>query len=489
MRIIPYQSWIKYFILIILVSIPLFISLSVLPVQLWDEARTGVNAFEMIKNGNLLATYYDGAPDMWHTKPPFVVWCIAVSMRIFDDTLLALRFPSALAGFLTCLLLLLFSVKYLKNFWIGFFTCLILVTSNGYVHLHGTRTGDMDSILTLFLTAYAICFFAFVETQNSRYLLWTFVLITLACYTKGIAGLFFIPALFIYAVIQQKIISVLKNKNFYYGLVLFLVLVPGYYLLREHDMPGFLKTVWENELGGRFASVNEGHGASNWFYFNNMVTRRLSFWYLLVPCGMLAGIFNRKELIKKISLFATVLVLSFLLVISLAQTKLEWYDLPMYPFLAILIGVFVHHVYSVLSAQSLFTTGIPSGIFLIIFSFLLFITPYSAMIKKNYQPVETWQDEDYTQIVYFMKDALKGKYDLEGYRIVSGNLTQHLLFYCYSLNAKGKKISLADIDRLNENEKVIAYQIRTKDFITQNYLTESLGSSNDIAMYKILGRK
>lgn len=83
---------------------------------------------------------------------------------------LAVRLPSAIAGLITCLLLLFISYKYLKNFLFGFIWAAVLITFNGYVDFHGTRTGDFDALLTLFMFLYAFFFFLYTERKNPRLL-------------------------------------------------------------------------------------------------------------------------------------------------------------------------------------------------------------------------------------------------------------------------------------------------------------------------------
>lgn len=66
------------------------------PLNEWDEPRRGVNAMELLQNGDLVNMYYGGKPDTWHAKPPLMVWLIAISFKVFGYNEFALRLPSAL---------------------------------------------------------------------------------------------------------------------------------------------------------------------------------------------------------------------------------------------------------------------------------------------------------------------------------------------------------------------------------------------------------
>ena len=73
--------------------IPLFLSLFAaillallaynVPVHEWDESRNGINAIEMLGNGDWLNLHYAGKVDTWNAKPPLLIWCIALSFKIF----------------------------------------------------------------------------------------------------------------------------------------------------------------------------------------------------------------------------------------------------------------------------------------------------------------------------------------------------------------------------------------------------------------------
>ena len=120
---------------------PIFGHLDTLPLRIWDESRLAINAYEMLNDKNHLVTHFEGKPDMWNTKPPFMIWCQVFCMKLLGVNELAVRLPSAIAAFLTCLVLLFFSQWYLKSFWFGFIAVFILISAQGFISLHGTRTG------------------------------------------------------------------------------------------------------------------------------------------------------------------------------------------------------------------------------------------------------------------------------------------------------------------------------------------------------------
>jgi 4-amino-4-deoxy-L-arabinose transferase-like glycosyltransferase len=160
----------KFFFLVLLVLFPIFGNLNVQPIRIWDESRLAINAYQMCQDNDWIVTHYwDNHPDMWNTKPPLLIWCQVFFMKLLGIGELAMRLPSAIAAFLTCLVLLILSIRYLKDFMFGFIAVLVLITTYGYINAHAVRTGDYDSLLTFFTTISAIAFFAYTENRRSRY--------------------------------------------------------------------------------------------------------------------------------------------------------------------------------------------------------------------------------------------------------------------------------------------------------------------------------
>jgi 4-amino-4-deoxy-L-arabinose transferase-like glycosyltransferase len=484
----------KYLLPGILIIFPLFLGLTSFPVLRYDEARLAVNALEMSENGNWIVTQFDGKPEMWNTKPPLMIWLQVIFLKILGTGELALRLPSVIAAFLTAIVIMVFLDKYLKEYWLGVIAVTILVTSPGYISIHGARTGDYDALLTLFTTLYCLLFFSFIETKKIKFLYLFFIAVTLAVLTKSIAGLLFLPALLLYSIWQKQVFSLLKIKQFYFGLALFLVTVPGYYLLREAMNPGYLAAVNTNELGGRYLTTIESHDHEFLYYFHNFVKNRFKTWLLLVPAGLIIGITGKAEKLTRLSTFLIMLLVSYLLVISTAKTKLEWYDMPMYPFMAIAAAFFIYPVFSVLKENERINTVLKFNFLPYFFLVICFIIPYYRIIRGNYSPYQIYKHLDMYNISFLLKDALAGKEDLNDfYLLQKGHYSQNL-FYLKALQQKGVRISLKDWRNLEPGDRVIYFtrnltETDVADYLKNSYKLELIKKRENILMYKIEGRK
>lgn len=467
---------------------PIFGHLDTLPIRVWDEARLAINAYEMLNDGDFIVTHFDGNPDMWNTKPPLLIWFQVFFMKMLGVNELAIRLPSAIAAFFTCIVLLIFSHRYLKNFWFGFIAVLILITSHGYINLHATRTGDYDALLTLFTTLSGLLFFSYCEKQNYKYLYLFFLFTALAVLTKGVGGLLFLPAIFIYSIVQKQLIPLLRSKQFYIGLFSFLVIVMGYYLLRELNNHGYIAAVYVNEFGGRYLKVIENHQHGFWFYYNNFIDFQISAWYLFIPCGLITGFVIKNKKINRITMFSFLMIITYFLVISAAQTKLEWYDVPLYPFLAILIAIFIFYVFDFLQNFKWINQKLTVNVTPFIFLFLIGITPYQKILDETSTPKEYgW--EDFYEISYFLKDAIKGKFDLNNQYLIYDGYNAHIQFYLNILNDKGTQISFKNWRNLNPLDIVIVPQNNMKQYVEKHYKYDIINKNGNILTYKIYGRK
>jgi 4-amino-4-deoxy-L-arabinose transferase-like glycosyltransferase len=479
----------KFALFCLLAYFPFFIDLGALPIRVWDESRVAVNAYEMSKNGNWLVSAFMGQPDMWNTKPPLLLWLQVLCSFPFGMGELAIRIPSAIAGFLTAAALVLFSVRYLKDYWFGLISALVLLTIFGYVDGHATRTGDYDALLALFTTLYPIFFFLFLEEGKKKYLHLFFLALILAVMTKGIQALIFLPALCVFAAIQRKVRQLIRERWFYIDLLLCFLIVGGFYFAREQYNPGYLKAVWLNEVVGRYSSAIEGHKGDFWFYYRCLTGYLFSNWHWLVPCGLAIGFFIRDSRIRKITLYISLLVFSYWLVISLGGTKLAWYIVPVYPFLAMIVSTALHYIFNLFKNSQRINRQFSFNVIPYIFLFVIFWAPYSHIIEKVYKPREYDSEKEFFQMSYYLRDALKSRHDVQDHYVCFDGYKMQLQLYLNLLNEHSRNVGIKDWENLQSGDLVITSQPNVQEGIESRYETEITENFNIIKKYKIHGTK
>ena len=464
-------AWIGVFCL---VAIPIFLHLDKQPVRIWDEARLAINAYEMNKNGNLLVTHFEGAPDMWNTKPPLMIWLQVLFIKILGFNELAIRLPSAIAALFTCVVMAVFSKRYFKDALPGMIACLVLVTANGYIHIHASRTGDYDALLALFTTLFSLSMFLYVETKALKYLHVFFAALTLAVLTKSIQGLLFLPAIGLYVLLTKR--DVLTDKWFYIDGGLFLLIAGGYYLLREQFNPGYLRAVWDNELGGRYLGALEENKQPAGYYVRQLKDWLFKPWIWLSMAGVLAGYFSKY---KKFTVYVTLLSATYLLFISVSQTKLEWYTVPLFPLLAFLAAMLLVRITAYLQTKHLAVA--------VAFLALVFIYPYLQIGRKVYNPTEYDWDKDLYPISYVLQDAYRGKTSVQDHLVCYADYNTQISFYVNGLNDQGQNIRFTPPNTLKPGNMVIASEPKVKQYIETNYATELVREYYNVRIYKIIG--
>lgn len=484
---IKFTAILPYLLLTILISIPIFGHLDTLPFRIWDEARPAMNAYEMYKNHQYWVTHFEGKPEMWQTKPPLLIWLQVFFSHLLGFGELAIRLPSAIAGFLTCIVLMIFCVRYLGSFWYGFISVLVLVTSWGYIHIHVTRTGDYDALLILFTTTSCLLWFLYLEQGKNKLLFYFFIALCLALFAKSIAGLLFVPALFLETLFQKKLFNVLKNKYLYIGMAGFFLPILTYYIARENLNPGYIQAVLDNELLGRYTTVIEAHKEDFWYYLQNLKNYQYPYWILLLPCGLAVGLLHLDPKIKRLTRFLALACLLYMIIISKGETKLEWYVAPLFPFFAMITGMFLHLIFDLIKKSDLVKGVLSLNVLPYLLLFLVFVIPYHSILEKNYMcEIGLWNNKHFYDMGHYLKMALKGKVNLnEKYFVYDGYDVQFRL-YVYMLQDKGVKVAKKDWWQLGKGDVVFTGQASVRNHIATYHQYKVIDSIAGINTYEIL---
>lgn len=312
----------------------LFIDRTTLPIQLWDESRNIVNALEMHRNGLGLVTTYGGAPDLWNTKPPLLIWLMAASVGIFGPSEWALRLPSMVAALATISLLFWFVRRTTGSTVNAALSAALLVLSPAYFGEHSARTADYDLLLLFFVTAYLCLLFLSLHRPRPSAALLALIGAGIVCafLTKSVAAL--VPGLGVIPYVMltgrwRRLFTTPRYSVVALGVVAALTI---FLVLREVQSPGYLRAAWLNDVSGRFAS-SLVLPKSRWFYIDQL---RAGF-FATTPLLLLSPIFfffvhGRARFVL---LFSLCIVTTTLVVFTFAASKLHHYILPAFPFMAI----------------------------------------------------------------------------------------------------------------------------------------------------------
>lgn len=313
----------------------LFFDVRPMPIVLWDESRTIVNAMEMHRTGLSLVTTYEFQPDLWNTKPPLLIWLMTGSVALFGPSEWALRLPSAVAALGTVLLVMLFTRRVTGSLGTALAAATILTLSPGFYAEHSARTADFDALLTFLVTAYLWVIFEAVRRERPplRLLAAAGLLIAAAILTKAVAGLLPGTGVAIYLLLTGRLPRLWRTRNYLVMAVTAAAPVLLFYLAREAAAPGYLQAALHNDLIGRFSETLVDRAEPAWFYLDDAAKG----WFFAGPLLLIApfGIGRVRGKSRLLLAYTLCAALSLLAVLSLSSTKLTHYLLPAYPMLAI----------------------------------------------------------------------------------------------------------------------------------------------------------
>jgi len=150
----------------------------------WDEINFAEAAREMIVTGDYLTVQIDYQP-FWE-KPPLFIWMQAFSMNIFGINEFAARFPNAVCGIVT--LLVLYNIgRRLVDIRFGILWSFVYLAS--FLPFFYFKSGIIDPWFNLFIFLGLYFFVLFTDFRGrlplTRYLIYSAFFLGLAILTKG----------------------------------------------------------------------------------------------------------------------------------------------------------------------------------------------------------------------------------------------------------------------------------------------------------------
>lgn len=320
----------------------LFGNLGTAPLERWDER---VNA-QVIGRSLISSTPWvlteDSKP--FFEKPPLWYYLSYIPVSVLGLTPAALRLVSASAGLLTVLLVVGFTAKRVGILpglicAVSLFSARQLYVSNvaGYFSTHTLRSADADS-LAVFFTAVSWVLLCEVSEKRIRLFYPAVIATALAILAKGPAA--FLPWIswFAFYLIHKKQLPIpmrMIGKGMLAG---FILLAPWYGYMTIRFGGDFLSSHILYHQIARFFTILEGHSGPWYFYLFLFLDPRV-FPFGITAAISVLSVFLIKKLQSDIVAFTGAgSVLLMFVILSVAQTKLAWYILPIYPFAAVVLA-------------------------------------------------------------------------------------------------------------------------------------------------------
>lgn len=467
-------------VFLILCYFSLFHRLGVQPMQLWDESSYTLNAQEMLENGNPIEVFLLGRPDVFNSKPPFAIWCAAISLKLFGFNEVGARMSSAFFALLCVLSIWLIGAKVVKDKLLALTLPLVLISSYGYVGWHIARSGDTDSALAFWILLQSILILGYTNASSLKaanyYLMFAGIAITFGCLTKGIAGLTALPGILAWLIYTKKLISTLQKKEFYFAFLIFIILVGGYYYIRGQLTPGYLDAVWINEIGGRLERQDflNQKTLPFYFYFEYMYTQDRYFgWLFVLPISIIYIFTRPSDILKHTGVFFIFMFFSISFLLALSKTKLEWYDAPLYPLMASIIGI----SFCLLIKQK----GMKYSVLFI----CLFVWPYYKVVANNMKPPKG------TSLGKFMKKIRANGHKTDPIHIINSDPNFSIHFYAKQDCLKGNSCDVVTSDdkSLTAGSYIITVKPERDTDVKNMYNLRAVRSFKECNYYQIISKK
>ncbi len=297
----------------------------------WDEAWYVLMAKSAMRTGNYLYLIYQNG--VFWDKPPFPLYPMILSFRLFGASELTARIPSALFA-LGIIAQLFLMAKRFYGATAAVLVPVIAATSVRWIFSHGLRSANIDSMTIFFLTS-AITAWLLIRRRSIR----------LPAVSGSLALLFLckgpiiaIPlAVLAGAAAAQGPGERPSAKLLLYGLLLFLCIVAPWYIymyLQFGDL-FILKHVVRNFFQ-RYATGIENHDESDLYFLSELLTPRNFLWFGAALVSVVYFVREYVRVKKREDLTMLLWAGAAFLIVNQSQTKLWWYLYPLYPPLVVM---------------------------------------------------------------------------------------------------------------------------------------------------------
>ncbi len=300
-----------------------------------DEGRYAEIPREMLELGDFVTPLLNYVK--YFEKPPLLYWLNAISMVVFGENEFAVRFPTALCGVLT-VLLVYYAGRRLFGRREGVVASLMLGSCTGF--MVQSRLAITDILLTFCLSTSLICFFLAVQGdekhKNSFYYLF-YAFAALAVLSKGLIGIL-LPGIVIFTyLLLTRSWRLLGEMRLFSGITLFLAISAPWFVLVSLKNPEFAGFFFIHEHFERFLTKVHGRYQPLWFFLPVLFVGMLP-WSFFIPSALRSAWRSRNQSAAPFRFFLVIWSLLIFLFFSKSNSKMIPYILPVYPPLALLIG-------------------------------------------------------------------------------------------------------------------------------------------------------
>jgi len=301
----------------------------------YDAAVYAHEGKQMLATGQWWTVYLNGQPDF--DKPPMFVWLEALSMMVFGVSDFAARFPSALLGFGSILLIFFIARDLTASYWLPVWAMIVLFTTHAFMRF---AMRAMTDVPFTFFFELALLFYL-IGLRRRGYFIWCGLAVSLAVLTRSFLGLIPLGVILAHLLVTRRA-DLPRSKYFIAGMLL-AVGLPFVWFVSQYQLHGgeFLARHFSFTFDN-LPLTNGKHGnqfVSGFFQYPIFLLEAYWPWLPLMVIGLWT---QTKKMVGERDSTASLLVIWVLSVIApfcLAQFKWLRYILPVFPAFAILSAI------------------------------------------------------------------------------------------------------------------------------------------------------
>lgn len=327
----------RLLLLAILSILVFFANLGGTSIYILDEARNAGCAMEMWQRHDPIVPTFN---DVLRTdKPPLHYFFMMLAYTLGGITPFTARLFSALAG-VVLVIFIYRKVRTLLSEPVAFYTGLVLLSSMQLaIQFH---LAVPDPYLILWIAVSLLSFYTGFEENRRADMRWFYVAAALGFLTKGLIAIVF-PGMIIslYLVFTQRVRwTSLRKLQLPVGILLFLIIALPWYLAVGYQTDGaWLRGFFIEHNLDRYTRTMEGHRGFPLAPFAILIAALLPFSVFILQ-AVRHALRQRKE--HPFLVYCLIVVITIAGFFSFSKTILPSYPAPAIPFLAVVLGHYLH---------------------------------------------------------------------------------------------------------------------------------------------------
>jgi 4-amino-4-deoxy-L-arabinose transferase-like glycosyltransferase len=318
-----------FFLLALLSAVLLFNSLHRGGLAGYDDAFFAHQGKEMVVSGDWWNVHFNG--HLAFEYPPLYFWLEAMSFRVFGVNDFAAKFPTALCGLATILLVYFLTYELTGQIWLALLAMLVLMSTQFFVK---NATHAMTDVpFTFFFT---LTIFLYIKgLQKPAYLVFLGLPLGLALLTRSVVGLLAVGIIVAHLILTKRY-EFLRSPWLAAGFLLAIALPAAWYGSQFHSHGA---EVIQAHLRFVNSKIHVESASSNWTTVFNYPMALLKYYWPWLPFLLVGLALEARAMRETKDSVATLLIVWVLFIFvpfSFAQTRYPRYIMAVFPAFSIL---------------------------------------------------------------------------------------------------------------------------------------------------------